>query len=303
MSSAFVEGASAGAVQRMANRVTAPFRGYGMERVPGLRSIYNAVYSAIAPVGESEIETSAGRLWVDFRDRSIVPSLWITGRYEATYSRALDTLVDQHSTVFDIGAHVGYHAVRFARKGAWVEAFEPCPENRRLLVQNVLVNSVESSVGVRAEALSDAPGPGDLWIDERNTGAAALSLACVPSAVRKELVDIRSLDTIDLRKKPDLIKVDVQGSEAAVLRGALGLISSTHPNIGFEYNASQIESSGDDPGSLRSLLADQGYVAHIADEHSGTVFEVSWNELHEWCMREKADGTGFANVIALRPEE
>jgi FkbM family methyltransferase len=292
---------SPGTARQLLNRATAPFRGYGMERLPGLRAVYSAVYGVVSPVGERTIRIQGIDMRVDFRDRSIVPSLWLTRRYEATYSRALDGLVGPGAVVVDAGAHVGYYALRYADRGADVFAFEPCSENRRLLANSVQSNRL-GSVLLHPAALSDRPGAGELWWDATNTGAAALNRDCVAEPVSSERVEVTTLDVECVDRAPDLIKIDVQGSEAAVLRGASDTVARCRPVVAFEYNIAQLVANGETPQAMLASLQVMDYELYLVDEHRGVVHRTSTEALHSWCLEEKQDGTGFANVIG-RPRE
>lgn len=292
---------SSGSVRRAVNRTTAPFRGYGMERLPGLRATYNWLYSRLVPDGEGIIPIDGIDLAVDFDDRSIVPSLWLTRRYEATFSRALDSLVGQSSRVVDVGAHVGYYTARFANLGAEVVAFEPCSSNRLLLERTLGANALVNQVQLVAAAACDRTGAATLWLGGSNTGAASLSPLCVMQPARTEVVSLTTLDQECRRFVPTLLKVDVQGAEAAVLRGGRDVIEGCLPDIGLEYNSAQIEASGDDPKSALGYLDALDYRLYLADEHEGVVRRMDSTSIDVWCRHEKDDGTGFANIIARHP--
>jgi hypothetical protein len=87
----------------------------------------------IAPEGLIEVEVAAGplrgkRFALDLQREK---DLWL-GNYETQVARTIAKLVQPGATIYDVGAHIGYHSIYFAdrvgQKGK-VFAFEPHPEN------------------------------------------------------------------------------------------------------------------------------------------------------------------------------
>ena len=79
----------------------------------------------------------------------------------------------------------------------------------------------------------------------------------------------RSLDSLisELNcTQVDLIKVDVEGFEAAVFRGALSLLQTHHPVVIFEFIDWAEQRSGEKLGSAQELLMSLGYTLHRIDE-------------------------------------
>lgn len=298
---ALVPGLSSSVVGVYGNRMTAPFRGYGMERIPGLRALYGVVYGALAPKGVRTIFLGEISMRADFSDRSIVPSLWLTRKYEKTFSRALDSIVTTESRIVDVGAHIGYYAVRFAKRGAKVTAYEPHAGNRLLLSANSSDNGVGAHLEVRGVAVGRNSGSATLWSDATNTGGASLCVRCVERPTEAAQVDVVRLDDEieqSLAKAPTILKIDVQGYESAVLHGACSVIEQERPTIAFEYNQAQMSAAGYDPTELLDSLDEWGYNTYLADEHRGDVVRLGGAGISAWCDGEKADGSGFANIIA-----
>jgi hypothetical protein len=77
-----------------------------------------------------------------------------------------------------------------------------------------------------------------------------------------ELVEVRAI-TIDNRLGPqdeiDLIKVDVEGAELRVLRGAIHTMKASHPNIIVEVHPSRLSSQGGSVDELMEILIENGY--------------------------------------------
>lgn len=122
----------------------------------------------------------------------------------------------------DVGAMIGNHTAyltAFAPPHI-VHAFEPHPANFALLRRNAPL------AFLHRVALADYDGPGHLAVDQVNPGHSALAETGIA-------VTVRTLDSYDLREVR-LVKVDVEGGEEAVLRGAARTIAESRPLILIE---------------------------------------------------------------------
>jgi FkbM family methyltransferase len=134
-------------------------------------------------------------------------------------------------TFVDVGAHVGKYTLLGAAAvgpGGTVIAFEPNVEARRLLGMNIHVNGFDN-VRVLELAAADAPGPRDFEVCAESTvSSLAGSEGPFPRRSSSRIVRVEST-TLDAAMahsggKADLIKVDVEGAELPVLRGAGSLL-------------------------------------------------------------------------------
>jgi FkbM family methyltransferase len=127
-----------------------------------------------------------------------------------------------NSIVLDIGANIGVTARIFARKAAHVHAFEPAPRALPLLVANT--KSLHN-VTVHAVAVSDKLGT--VRFEERKKLDTS-SIASNSAGIEVAAVTIDSLGLL-----PDVIKIDVEGFEQLVLKGATETLKHG-PTIVFE---------------------------------------------------------------------
>ena len=155
--------------------------------------------------------------------------------------------------IWDIGAHVGYHTLGFARlvgTEGRVVAFEPSPANRERLALHVKNNPVlQSRITVRPEALSSNDGDTTLYmgssLEGGDTSGSFIEEAQTPlerSAYHGFIsVPVRQTrgDTLvekGLIPSPDFMKIDVEGAEFEVLAGCMKLIESKHPVLFIEVH-------------------------------------------------------------------
>ena len=143
-------------------------------------------------------------------------------------------------TVMDIGAHIGLFSVIAARlvgESGKVFSFEPTPFTRKVLSQMVRLNHCENIVSIRGEAVSDKRGKttffdtGDtisvmnsLIKNERSQGGFEVLTITVDEFVSEHHV------------RPTCLKVDVEGAELALLKGALKTMKDIKPTMRFSLH-------------------------------------------------------------------
>lgn len=140
-------------------------------------------------------------------------SYWL-GSYEPEIQALLQETVRPGDVVFDVGANVGFFSVLAARLGAKVYAFEPVPQNASRIARNAARNGLDIEV-VPAAVWDSADGvalvPGESlseWHAEGGGGILSITLD----------------DFIRTHDAPDVLKIDVEGAEGRVLRGAAALL-------------------------------------------------------------------------------
>lgn len=167
----------------------------------------------------------------------------------------LKPLTDEfaQATIIDAGANIGNHSLYFSRYFKQVLAFEPNPSTFRLLRFNTeLVDNIQ----LLNQGLGDEPGTLMLVEDSMNMGASSI-VKQAGAEDRQIPIDIQTLDTATADiDRIAMIKIDVEGFEINVLKGAGALIASHQPIIVFEQHAGEFHN-----GTTESLsyLAKLGY--------------------------------------------
>lgn len=172
--------------------------------------------------------------------------------YEFAMLQAMASCLCEDDLVLDVGANIGNHTLYLASvAGLKVVAFEPNPELcvpfRKAITLNGLDNKVtlhEVGVGATegkahfAEIKPENLGGQSLVLDDSNTSE----------------ISVINLDSLDLEEKVTAIKIDVEGMELSVLKGATTLISRDKPYLFIE---AQTESDFD---ALHEVIVDLGYI-------------------------------------------
>lgn len=160
--------------------------------------------------------------------------VWVNWSYERDHSFS----PSPNSRVVDLGANVGFFTLRHALAGARVVAVEPNVDARRRLLASVAANRMESRVTVLPYAMGETRTTG--WL---STGASTTTGQLVPSASGgSRLCEVRTLPDVFSETglaKVDLLKLDVEGAEAAILRGAEDVIPDVS-RIVLEYHSPEL---------------------------------------------------------------
>jgi FkbM family methyltransferase len=173
-------------------------------------------------------------------------------------------LIGPGDIIVDVGAHIGLWAMGAARltgKVGVVHAFEPVPENHERLLRNLRLNHVEN-VRVAMVALSDRAGPATMYRPSYcNSGHPSLGKR--EGVDRPLRVDATTLDdycTENGLERVDFLKIDVEGAELLVFRGARRVLTAVNaPAIVFEVNDDTARQLGSSAKAVKSLLAGHGY--------------------------------------------
>lgn len=166
-----------------------------------------------------------------------------------------------YDVFMDIGANIGTYSVLLAKKGMRGIAFEPVASNFEALSTNLDLNGLKDQVKLYQLALGKYKHEVTFTFDPVNTGASHISDNEINAEVivggKDEIVKVVPLDDLIPElglKKEDriLIKIDVEGMEANVLRGAKKFFE-TYPNLIITLES--VHSGGD---NLVKILEEYG---------------------------------------------
>lgn len=179
-------------------------------------------------------ETRDGPMLGFASDIYVARSLELYGEYCPGERLLFEQLVKPGHTVVEIGANIGSHTVALARACAPgpLYAFEPQQRVFQVLCANLALNGVTNALAY-PQACGEAPGwavaPPVDYASNRNPGGVALQADGAVGA-RTQVV---ALDDLDL-PACHLLKIDVEGFEPAVLRGAGRTIARHRPILYVE---------------------------------------------------------------------
>lgn len=131
-------------------------------------------------------------------------------------------LLREDDGFLDVGANVGVYSILAASRGARVLAIEPVPATFEQLLDNVHLNRFEAQIDARNIGVGSEPG--ELCF---STQSGPTNHVLVPGEACENAVTVAvsALDAVAAGWSPTLIKIDVEGFEANVIRGAARLLS------------------------------------------------------------------------------
>jgi FkbM family methyltransferase len=193
---------------------------------------------------------------------------YATGVYEPAVATLIRRRLRPGDTFIDVGANIGYFVLVAARTvgpGGTVLAFEPQPEVRRALADNLRLNEI-SNVVVRPEALG--PSHGDVTFfagPGHDTGLG--SLRPLDQGIQ---ICVRQIPFDEIAagvERISMIKIDVEGGETGVLQGMTRTLTAHHPEIIVEVTDPFLRPLGSSALELLSLLRDHGYRVWRLDDN------------------------------------
>jgi FkbM family methyltransferase len=162
-----------------------------------------------------------------------------TGVHERPVQDALAALLRPGMTFWDVGAHIGFFSLiasRLVTETGHVEAFEPFPANQLRLTNSIELNGV-TNISVHAVALAEVTGTASF-----HSSPSSLMGSLLPNE-RGTSIQVHCVSADDANRSirpPDVIKIDAEGAELAVLRGASRMLACVRPIIVVELTTTDM---------------------------------------------------------------
>lgn len=246
------------------------FAGRGLERYPLIVGVNNRVIARLKP---NVHRVHGHQLRLDSSDSL---RLSVLGVHEPLLTSLIEQEVGPGSTAIDIGAHIGYFSLLLAKAvtdTGRVIAFEPESQNAALLRTNIKINGY-ANIEVIEKAVADTAGSHSLHVSPYNRGAHTMfySTKYVCSHVQVETVQ---LDIILAGQSIDFIKMDVEGAEGLVLRGAQELLRENDDLIvAMEVFPYRMDVSGVSVEECLQLLHSTGFRVYAVREDIASIKKV-----------------------------
>jgi len=170
----------------------------------------------------------------------------------------LQRFVPPGSIAVDVGANIGFFTLRFARwvgAGGRVIAIEPEAENFAALQRRLATARLSDRVVAIQAIAAEAAGTAQLEINKDHPGDHKIGKGGVPVAA----VTLDAALDPHGDKPVSLVKIDVQGAEMSVLRGAAKLLERHRPALFVEIDDKALRKQGSSAGEVFDALAARGY--------------------------------------------
>lgn len=245
-----------------------------------------------------KVVTEYSDLWVDINDH-IGFITWMNDYPFEDCMVFLGEIVSLTSDDFilDIGANIGTASVPACRKfGCSLIAIEPSRSNLQLLSQNISYNRIKAHIFPVALSSESSCEFFELYHPSGNEGSTSLLKNWNPGAdcqFTSDFVPLSTLDSILLGENIPcdvikLIKIDTEGYEEKVLRGASNFLSNTCAPLIFEYRLDAFSKyTSSDIGSIISYLSSFGFKFIALKNNTFVEFDMT---------------KSYENVVAYKPQ-
>ena len=185
------------------------------------------------------------------------------------YGFEIGPLMKMSEGVFvDVGANLGKFTIRMGNKlrgNGKVFCFEPEEENFKILQKNIQLNCLANVVAIKKGCYSSNKEV-VLYLNENNTEHSTVLQNALYTG-KKIIIDVVKLDDVlESEKDVKIIKIDTEGADYEVLRGAEKTIKKWHPLIIFEME------DGNILRRAKIFLGKEGYVIRRISDNNYVAF-------------------------------
>jgi FkbM family methyltransferase len=202
-------------------KAVAPFIGTGIGTLPLVIPAWHLIWKVFGTTESQLVDVQGFKMYTDPKDFAISPQLLSKGCWEPFETEVFKGLIKQGMMVVDIGANIGYYSLlasTLVGKSGKVYAFEPFGATCDIMARSIAINGMQNVTLIR-KAVTIEVGTTQLYFGKYTP-------ACNNLNGKGEFVTI-SCTTLDHELKGckvDLIKMDIEGSEAKALVGMQGII-------------------------------------------------------------------------------
>jgi FkbM family methyltransferase len=243
-------------------------------RIVGLAVVVDAVKRRVRPVaspfmldvrGLRMSGSSIGQLG-QVRD-------WADGSKDGYMTEVFEWTLQPGMVAVDVGAYLGYFTLLAARgvgPEGRVVAFEPHPDSRRALRENLAGNGVADRVVLVGKAIAATPGTRSFFLDAADESESGLDRA--GDGARVIRVDCARGDDVLAEhevldgRQVGLVKIDVEGRELDVLESLRATLTASRPTLFVECNPEALERAGASAARLLETIAELELDAYVIDE-------------------------------------
>ena len=237
-------------------------------------------------------------------DQYLSRALREEGIWEPFETALLMASLGPGAVFLDVGANIGYYPVIAAQRvgeAGSVFAFEPDAKNFKLLRANLELNGCQQVVTAFEAGLAEESGAGQLFMSADNAGDHQI-FASGEERPHRSITLLNGSECLGpLVARLDLLKVDVQGAEYAVMRGLLPLLEGLPriPRMMIELTPQSLRQAGASGRQLIELLASFAQPMWIIDHIEHRLVACPPAELALWCdnVDATAGDAGFMNIL------
>jgi len=241
------------------------FQGSGLGNIPFVMAIYKFTLRFLGP---SEVNIEGKNMFIDTGDSM---SLSVNGSISSFQKKILQDEINPGDNVVTVGAHIGYFELEMSTlvgNSGKVFAFEPHPDNYKLLVKNMKLNNCKNVV---TEQLAVSNSSGKTHLSSNKNSLLNRILLKNDLYCDSDLLSVKSIRLDDYFKnykgKLNLLMIDVEGAESFVIDGAKRIIhKNRNIKIVLEFCPKQMIVYGIDPTVMLDKISSMGFKLYDINE-------------------------------------
>ena len=184
------------------------------------------------------------KIVVDPKNGFVDRTIYITRVWDERVGDALCRFLKKGSVFVDVGTNIGFFSLlasRIVSEEGKVFSFEPIPHCVRQLEKSISINKNIHNIKIFPFACSAEEGSSKIYLHPGNIGGSSLSdtIGKSEASVPRQELDVRVVQMDSILGEEahiDVIKIDVEGMEYDVLRGAQNILKKYRPVLVVEYS-------------------------------------------------------------------
>jgi len=276
-------------------KIAVSFAGRGWGSIYFFDKLYRFALSLLRP---EFVEWFGYKLYLDRSDSLNISAF---GGYDQLLRKFLLDYLEKGMIVVDVGAHIGSFSLMMSSlvgSRGKVYAFEPDPNNFDILKKNVEVNKIKNII-IEKKAVSDLVGKVRFAISG-NSLTHRISVKRHKQVGNKDFIYVDSVtldnylgDQID---KVSLVKIDVEGCELLVLKGAQQLLKTNRRiKLVMEFCPEHFKNFNYEARDLLDFLEGHGFLIYNIDERNKKIYPIKKHEI----IANYLNG-GITNILCIR---
>ena len=190
-------------------------------------------------IATDDLYLTQSRTDIKHQTKKLLKSLLGREGFEIPMTQMFSTLIRSDFQILDIGANIGCTSLLFSDLGQQVVAFEPLPRTFELLQKNISL-SKKNNIKTLQLALGDEDREAEMYFLDTNRSMAFVLDRTSRDDRQAAVVKIKRLDDVFPEigfDRLDFMKIDVEGYELRVLKGAKHTIKQYRPIVQMEFNS------------------------------------------------------------------
>jgi FkbM family methyltransferase len=215
--------------------------------------------------GEIERGIQGSRMILNINDEGISRELLLYGVHEKNSTAEVKRIISPGMNILEVGANIGYYALleaKLAGPTGFLYGFEPSPFNIDLLRRNLELNHIENYevYGMAAGAENQT---GKFFVANKSNLSSFIQREGMDMVHDGKIIDVKvvRLDNFFAEKKLDFIRMDVEGYELEILKGAEELLKRPVPPKHFfiEVHSELLHKKDSSAREIIEYLGQYGY--------------------------------------------